>query len=418
MRILRVIESMNPITGGPCQGIRNSIPALESLNCHNEVVCLDSPDAPFLASAPFPIHALGKGRTSLRYQSELIPWLTSNLERFDAVIVHGFWLWTSIATHRAVRRRRRSVAGPGYYIMPHGMLDPWFQQTSARRAKALRNRIYWGVIGEKIIRDADGLLFTSEEELLQARRSFHPYQPKKEILVGYGVPPPPSPSQDLQDEFLRRCPGMPAGHSYLLFLGRIDPKKGVDLLIEAYARVYAPEGSGFAFPDAKVPHLVIAGASGHEYARRMISLARLLLPGRVSDPASGDACSIPASGPAVHFTDMLHGHPKWGAYYGCEAFILPSHQENFGIAVVEALSCGRPVLISDKVNIWREIRDAGAGLVGTDTVAGTVDVLKSWKSLGPEARREAAAAAEACYGIRYHIDRPSQKLLAVLANQT
>ena len=62
--------------------------------------------------------------------------------------------------------------------------------------------------------------------------------------------------------------------------------------------------------------------------------------------------------PAVFFPDMLTGDAKWGALYGCEAFVLPSHQENFGIAVVEALACGKPVLISNQVNIWREIEAA------------------------------------------------------------
>lgn len=64
---------------------------------------------------------------------------------------------------------------------------------------------------------------------------------------------------------------------------------------------------------------------------------------------------------------MLQGDVKWGAVHGCEEFVLPSRQENFAIAVVEALACGKPVLISDQVNIWREIAEDGAGLVGGDT---------------------------------------------------
>ncbi|WP_317172829.1 glycosyltransferase [Hymenobacter sp. HDW8] len=70
-----------------------------------------------------------------------------------------------------------------------------------------------------------------------------------------------------------------------------------------------------------------------------------------------------------------------GAFYGCEAFVLPSHQENFGIAVVEALACGKPVLISEQVNIWREIVEAGAGLVAPDTQASTQQLLRNWFQL-------------------------------------
>ena len=73
---------------------------------------------------------------------------------------------------------------------------------------------------------------------------------------------------------------------------------------------------------------------------------------------------------------MLSGAAKWGALYGCEAFVLPSHQENFGIAVVEALACGRPVLISDQVNIWREIVEDGAGIAEADTEEGVEKLLR------------------------------------------
>jgi len=77
----------------------------------------------------------------------------------------------------------------------------------------------------------------------------------------------------------------------------------------------------------------------------------------------------------IHTTGLLEGDAKWGALHGCEAFVLPSHQENFGIAVVEALGCNKPVLISDKVNIWREIAADGAGLAEEDSIYGTAKLL-------------------------------------------
>jgi hypothetical protein len=83
---------------------------------------------------------------------------------------------------------------------------------------------------------------------------------------------------------------------------------------------------------------------------------------------------------------MLAGDSKWGALYGCEAFVLPSHQENFGIAVVEALACGKPVLISDQVNIWREIVEDGVGMVEGDTEEGVEKLLRRFlDGMGQEA---------------------------------
>jgi glycosyltransferase involved in cell wall biosynthesis len=72
---------------------------------------------------------------------------------------------------------------------------------------------------------------------------------------------------------------------------------------------------------------------------------------------------------------MLKGDVKWGAFYASEAFALPSHQENFGIAVAEALACGKPALLADKVNIAPQIAADGAGLMQPDTQEGTDELL-------------------------------------------
>ena len=91
MKILRVIQTMDPTQGGPSQGIRNSIPALKQIGVENEVVTLDDPAASFIASDPFKTHALGPSTGPWRYGSRLVPWLMDNLSRFDIVIVHGLW---------------------------------------------------------------------------------------------------------------------------------------------------------------------------------------------------------------------------------------------------------------------------------------------------------------------------------------
>jgi hypothetical protein len=98
---------MDPAMGGPPQGIRNSIAELERLGIRNEAVCCDAPDAAWLGKDSFPVHALGLGKYGFAYTPKLGPWLEENLARFDAVIVHGLWLWPSVGATRAVARERR-----------------------------------------------------------------------------------------------------------------------------------------------------------------------------------------------------------------------------------------------------------------------------------------------------------------------
>jgi glycosyltransferase involved in cell wall biosynthesis len=97
-------------------------------------------------------------------------------------------------------------------------------------------------------------------------------------------------------------------------------------------------------------------------------------------------------------------------------FVLPSHQENFGIAVAEALGCGLPVLISDKVNIWREVAAAGAGAVAPDSVEGTTRLLTDWLALSAAQRQTMAQNARRLFDQRYTVNAMAQDLLDVITS--
>jgi glycosyltransferase involved in cell wall biosynthesis len=107
----------------------------------------------------------------------------------------------------------------------------------------------------------------------------------------------------------------------------------------------------------------------------------------------------------VHWPGLIGGDLKWGAIRACDAFVLPSHQENFGVAVVESLAAGRPVLISNQVNIWPEIEGDGVGLVDDDTVEGTQRLLRRWFELPAEDRDAMAARARPSFMARFAMSR-------------
>jgi glycosyltransferase involved in cell wall biosynthesis len=119
--------------------------------------------------------------------------------------------------------------------------------------------------------------------------------------------------------------------------------------------------------------------------------------------------------PFVHWAGMLTGDAKWGALQSAEAFILPSHQENFGIAVVEALACGKPVLITNCVNIWRELVADGAALVEPDNHNGVKRLFQRWLELPDAARATMAAAAMQSFRKRFEITHAAETFAAQLA---
>jgi glycosyltransferase involved in cell wall biosynthesis len=390
LNILHITPSMDPQTGGVCQAIKTIITGLSQLNTHNEVVCLDDPGAAYLKMEGVKMYGLGKGKSSWGYSPLLSKWVRMRMEGFDIVIVHGLWQYHSYVVSSLWRSTKKKK--PYLFVMPHGMLDPYFQKAPDRKLKAIRNWFIWKLIENKLIKRADGILFTCHEECRLARLTFPGYKPAKELVTGLGVSAPPVFTISMGEAFQKKAPGL-MGEKYILYLGRIHEKKGVDLLIKAYTAILKN------YPLTKPPKLVIAGPGAETvYGKKIVEMAA------VSNRAND----------SIHFTGMLMGDEKWGAIYGCEAFILPSHQENFGIAVAEAQACGKPVLISDKVNIWREIKSAGSGLVEEDTLAGTEKLLTTWIEMNQQKKSSFEQKSKNSFSDFFAISAVAAQFLEVL----
>ncbi len=376
MKILHAIQSTDPSRGGPMEGITQIGLATRGKHEH-QIVTLDAPDAPHLSSIAQSLTALGPGSV-LGYSPALVPWLRQNLSRFDLVVIHGLWRYISFGTWRALH----GSATP-YLVMPHGMLDPWFKQRYP--FKHAKKWMFWPWTEYRVLRDAKAVVFTCDEERRLARESFWLYRCNERVgTVGIS-----GPNVNLAKAYERFFSAFPPlrGKRILLFLGRIHEKKGCDLLIRAFAEVAAR--------DAKL-QLVMVGPCHDGLDAKLRALAA--------------HCGVSHR---VTWPGMLTREIKWGAFAAAEAFVLPSHQENFGIAVAEALSCSLPVLISNKVQIWREIEEDQAGLVGNDTFEGTKDVLSRWLDLDPVKRAGMAYRARRCFETRFDSKRYAQVMTQI-----
>ncbi|MEX2567656.1 MAG: glycosyltransferase [Cyclobacteriaceae bacterium] len=386
-RILRVIVTMDPAYGGPCLGIRISIPAMAELGVENEVVCLDDPGSDFLGKDKFPIHALGPGFKPLQYTAKLETWLLANLSRFDTVIIHGLWFYHSYGTYQTWKKFSNANSNyPRLYVMPHGMLDPYFQITKGRRLTVLRHNVIWRIFDGKVVNGVDGVLFTCEREMELAKEAFQPYAPKKKLNVGYGVSPSPAFRSNMVLEFQKKCPSM-VENSYWMYLSQIHPKKGLDLLIKSYLQLKKE--------NHKLPALVIAGPGLNSAFGK-----------KLQEIAAGES--------HIHFPGLLQGEAKFGAFYGCEAFILPSHKENFGVTVVEALACSKPVLITKQVNIYREIEKGNGGIVGEDSENGVYEMLKKWLEMTELQRQEMGKKAFMVFENNFNVHQTARKMLNLI----
>ncbi|MGA9671663.1 MAG: glycosyltransferase [Terracidiphilus sp.] len=380
MRILHVIRSINPADGGPIEGIRQLAVAYKSLGVSVEVASLDAPTSRHLHDFPLVVHPLGPtilGKYG--YSPKLVPWLRENHGKYDCVIVNGLWQYHGYATRRLLRK-----TDTPYVVFTHGMLDPWFKHKYPM--KHFKKWLYWPWGEYCVLRDAAAVLFTSEEEMLLARESFWLYQVNP-VVVGYGTLGPDVDLEMASRGFLDEFPNL-RGKRIAVFLGRIHPKKGCDFLIEAFARTMALDPAW---------HLLMAGPDQVGWQAHLEKQAHHLgIEDRITWPG------------------MLRGERKWGAIGCSEVFVLPSHQENFGIVVAEALACSVPVLISNKVNIWREVRSEGAGLVENDTLAGTESLLRQWIGFSPQEREAMRGRADEAFHKHFDILANSKSILSVV----
>jgi glycosyltransferase involved in cell wall biosynthesis len=377
------------VYGGPIEGIKQVHRIHQEAGHQVELVSLDAPDDPWVKEFPLAVHALGPVPGKFGYTPELVPWLRSQARRFDAVVVSGIWQFNSLAVFWGLRG-----TGTPYFVFPHGMLDPWFKRTYP--LKHLKKWLYWPWAEYRVLRNARAVCFTCDEERRLARQSFWLYDCKEKV-VAYGTAMPEGDPERQKELFLERYPET-RGKRVVLFLGRIHPKKGCDLLVRAFARVSRMCTSSCL--DSRPLHLVFAGPDHNGYTSRLKALAAQL-----------------GIGERITWTGMLTGELKHGALRMADVFALPSHQENFGIAVAEALACSLPVLISNKVNTWREVKQERAGLVANDDEEGTFQSLRLWLSMRTGEQRSIRANARRCFTERFEIHKAAESFLRALGSR-
>jgi glycosyltransferase involved in cell wall biosynthesis len=377
MKVLHCIHSVNPAGGGPIEFIRQVVQLHLRKGTDIEIVCLDSPDDPWVKDFPCKVHALGPGFLSYGFSWRWVNWIRDNRKKYSIVVVNGIWQYSSFGTWLALKD-----TDTPYVVFTHGMLDPWFKQRYP--LKHLKKSLYWPFAEYWVLKDAKVVLFTSEEERLLSFQSFPIYE-CNQMVIGYGAASPPAPVEAMKKEFAGLFPDL-ANKRVFLFLGRVHEKKGIDLLLQAFAKVLTD-------PDF---HLMVAGPAMEHYLSRLKDLASTL-----------------GIGNRVTWTGMIDGNTKWASLCNAEALVLPSHQENFGVVVAEALACNVPVLISNKVNIWREILSSEAGFVANDTLEGTEEMLKKWLDLTEADRSQMKENAGQCFQRYFDVEMAFRRLMVL-----
>jgi glycosyltransferase involved in cell wall biosynthesis len=264
-----------------------------------------------------------KPRLGYSFSMSLAFALRRDIPSFDIVHINSLYTFPSTAAAHYCRRSRVP-----YLLRPHGTLDPYiFARHRARKF------VYERLIELRNLKSAAAVHFTAAEEMELARRSVPAI---KGVVVPLGVHPREY-DWDITAKTSQTSQYVEAGRRTILFLGRLNFKKGLDLLVKAFGLVARTRDD---------VRLILAGPDEDGYSTRV---QRWLKEEGIQSKA--------------RLTGMLTGKEKVALLHSADVFVLPSYSENFGLAVVEAMASGLPVLISNRVNIWREVAGANAGIV-------------------------------------------------------
>ena len=244
----------------------------------------------------------------------------------DSDVLHLNGVWRPVNTQLASLARR---LGTPYVLTPHGMLSDW-----PMGQKRLRKRLYYLLVERRNLAAAARVPFPSEAEKGEGGK-WVPHDRVSVVPVPIGL----ETYSDLPGPglFRQAHPEIVDGEPTVLFLSRLHPKKGAEVLIEAIGLL------GRRGVDCR---LLLAGSGEEGYVD---GLRRLV-----------ERCGI---ADRTRFLGSVIGRQKLSLYQHADLLALPTSQENFGQVLAESLACGTPVVTTRGADIWREIRDAGGGVV-------------------------------------------------------
>jgi glycosyltransferase involved in cell wall biosynthesis len=371
--ILHFIRTLDPEQGGPATFLKQLSAVHAAMGVRVAILTLDRNEPAWVEDLPVSAFECAPSRGRYGYNPSLEATLAELAGSFDTMVVHGLWQFHGLCAMRVSAR-----IGVPYFVFPHGMLDPWFRRSYP--VKHLKKQLYWVLAERRVLERAKAVLYTSQNERRLAKGTFLPEARYRSRILPLGVQKSPADTRRSRERFLREFPHL-RDRRFLLFLGRLHPKKGCDFLVRAMASMRPPIDLVFAGP--------------------------------IANEQYGTQLKKSAEGLPITFTGMLIGETKIGALASAEALILPSHQENFGLVVAEALSVGTPALLSEQVNIAQDVAASGAGFVEPDTFPGTLRLIERWLQDGSPTMRSAASN---CFQSRFDIEETARELMSIISD--
>jgi glycosyltransferase involved in cell wall biosynthesis len=332
MKVLHVIPSVSPLRGGPSVILRTMVQGQVQAGLAVEVVTTDDhgegrlnvPHAKPILEEGVIYRYFPRQTRFYTFSWPLTRWLAQHVKDYDLINIH--YLFSYPAIPAAYWAKRWKVP---YIVHPFGVLNRW----GIHNRRPWMKKFSYQVIERRILKGAAAVRYESEQERSEAAE----LGVRTKCVVIPEATEVPLSWSNLAYGTSHTQHSDCSAHTTILFLSRLDRKKGLDILLPAFAELLAQHPKAI---------LVIAGGGNETLTAELKQKASRL---RISA--------------GIRWPGFLKGEDKWAAFAGADIFVLPSYSESFGMAVLEAMAAGLPVVVSDQVPLHQEITAANAGIV-------------------------------------------------------
>jgi glycosyltransferase involved in cell wall biosynthesis len=322
MRVLHVIPSLSAVHGGPSKALPVMVKTLRELGNEVDVVTTDD-DGPGgrLAIVPGATHHFPKQTEFYKVSLPMLQWLSANVGRYDVVHIHALFSFSSTAAAWAARWHKVP-----YVVRPLGVLNDYGMKT---RRPGLK-RLSFALLEQPILRYAAAMHYTSEAERLEAEANG---AVARAAVIPLGLEEPQNaPERREAVEILCRIHPSARERERVLFLSRLDEKKGLETLLEAMRIVQQTRPKAL---------LLVAGSGRPDYEAKLRQISTEI---------------------DVLWLGQVDGELKEAVFAAADVYVLPSHSENFGIAALEAMQRAVPSIVTTDVAVGQEMAERGGCL--------------------------------------------------------
>ena len=364
MRILRIISTLNPDHGGPGIAIIDNSIELIKKGIQVHIATNDPKKKIDVKNKNLKIFNLGPSFGNYAFNLKLFFWLLKNKKNYDRFIIHGLWEFNTLVARILLRKN--------YYVFTHGQLDPFFQEQYFKKVK---KQIYWFLFERKNLLNSKSIFLTSNAEKQLLNNTYVNTKGIKKKVVPYGINKPFFDKKKIKKKFFKKFPFL-SGKMFFLYLGRFHPKKGCDILIKSAKLIRK---------DKENIKILMVGPDNN--------LKQNLK----------KYCKENKLEKNIFWSNSLSGDLKWGSILCCEAMVLASHGENFGVALTEALSCKKGVITTNKVNISKIISKYQAGIIAKNNVKSFSSSLLNYLNLSNSKKKRMSQRALKCFENEFNL---------------